>query len=97
VPYYVFIEFSGSDGTIRIERPYKPEQRETIYLFPKTGRVEKVGVRGPEAYLCEVQDMEATLLDGRKPAISLEDSRGTVAAISALLESARSGSPVTLE
>jgi predicted dehydrogenase len=43
-----------------------------------------------------VEAMADAVLDGASPAVPLADSRGTVAAIQALFESARTGKPVTL-
>ena len=47
-------------------------------------------------YRGEIEDMEHAVLDGDAPRISLENSRGNVATILALLESARSGQVVRL-
>ena len=48
------------------------------------------------AYQDEVDSMAASILDGAPPAIPLADSRGNVAAIVALLASARDNQPVRL-
>ena len=53
-------------------------------------------VGGGSLYLGEVQDIEATVLDGRPPQVSLADSRGTVAALVAIQQAARSGQAVSL-
>ena len=45
-------------------------------------------------YLGEVEDMAEAVLHGKAPRISLEYSRGNVAAIVALLRSAREGCAV---
>jgi predicted dehydrogenase len=47
-------------------------------------------------YLGEVEDLCDAIQHGRSPRITLADSRGNLAAILALLESARTGKPVTL-
>jgi predicted dehydrogenase len=47
-------------------------------------------------YLGEVEDMERAVLDGQSPRISLANSRGNVATILALVESARTGQAVRL-
>ena len=47
-------------------------------------------------YIGEVEDMADAILLGQEPRISLDDSRGNVAAIRRLLESARTGKPVSL-
>jgi hypothetical protein len=45
-------------------------------------------------YLGEIEDMENAAIDHQPQRVSLEDSRANVAAIVALLESARTGKVV---
>jgi hypothetical protein len=47
-------------------------------------------------YIGEVEDMADAIVLGKVPRISLDDSRANVAAIFALLESARVNKPVKL-
>jgi hypothetical protein len=47
-------------------------------------------------YLYEIEDMADAILLGRAPRVSLDDSRGNIRTILALLESARTGKPVML-
>jgi hypothetical protein len=57
--------------------------------------VEEIAVSGPpELYLGEVEDMADAVLLGRAPRISLEESRGNVAALVALYRAARENRPV---
>ncbi len=51
---------------------------------------------GGELYLGEVKDMEGAVLEGKPPLIDLAHSRANVAAILALLHSARERKPVIL-
>jgi predicted dehydrogenase len=85
----------GSEGAITIPNPYKPGMNEKISLT-RNDKTEKIAIRGEELYIGEVVDMENAILHGRSPRMSLEDSRGNVAAICALLQSANSGHPVTI-
>lgn len=89
------MEIVGSDGTMYIASPFKPgrDERVEIRLGDKT---EKLIIKGQELYAGEVEDMADAVLNGEKPRISLTQSRGNVAAIVALLESARTGRPVRL-
>ncbi len=48
-------------------------------------------------YLGEVEDLQAAILDGTAPAISLEETRNHVQTALALYESARTGQVVKLE
>jgi len=65
-------------------------------LLIRDGKTETIEVKGQELYLGEVEDMADAILEGKTPRISLEDSRANVAAILALLESARTGTSVKL-
>jgi predicted dehydrogenase len=95
IPFHAFMEIVGSEGTLNIPNPFKPEVDGKIYL---TGgdKTETIKIRGSELYLGEVEDMADAILLGREPRVSLNDSRANVQAISSLLESARSGKPVSV-
>lgn len=93
IPVHSFMELVGSEATLNIPRPFKPGADEKIYLT-RGDRTETIKIKGQELYLGEVEDMADAILLGHDPRIALEDSRGNVAAITALIESARSGKPV---
>jgi predicted dehydrogenase len=93
IPFHSFLEIVGSEGTLSIPHPFKPESNEKIYLT-RDGKTETIKIKGQELYLGEVEDMADAILLGRDPRISLDDSRANVAVILALLESARTGKPV---
>jgi D-xylose 1-dehydrogenase (NADP+, D-xylono-1,5-lactone-forming) len=97
IPYQTYMEILGSEAILRVNHPFKPEERETLILKSRAGKEKKILVRGPDAYVGEVQSMEAAVLDNRPPDRSLRESRETVASILALLESARRGTPVGLD
>ena len=90
IPFHVFMEIIGTEGTLNIPNPYKPGLDEKIFLTHE-GKTETIKIKGQELYIGEVEDMADVILLGSEPRISLEDSRANVAVISALLESARSG------
>ena len=87
-PGRAMVEITGREGSLTILNPYKPGRRESLQLRGR-GQDEKIRVRGGDLYLGEVEDMEQAVLDGKPPLISLADSRANVAAITALLLSAR--------
>lgn len=87
-PYNPFFEVTGSEGRLLVPEPFKPGERSSI-LIEKAGQVSIIQLRSKELYAWEVADMEDAILDGKPPRISLEDSRGNVAAILGLLESAQ--------
>jgi xylose dehydrogenase (NAD/NADP) len=89
------IEVAGGDAVMTIDTPFKPGAAAEIRLVRGEAR-ETLVVAGEPLYLGEVQDIEAAVLDGRPPLVSLADSRGTVAALVAIHHAARSGQTVTL-
>jgi D-xylose 1-dehydrogenase (NADP+, D-xylono-1,5-lactone-forming) len=89
------IEIVGTEGTLSIPDPFKPKGTSEIFLS-KGGKVEKIKIKGGMLYMGEVDDMCDAITQGKAPRISHADSRGNVAAILALLESARTGKPVSL-
>lgn len=95
IPLRTYMEFIGSEGALLVQSPFKPDKREQI-LVTRTGDVQKIVVKGPEVYSGEIEDMEAAILEGKTPNITLEDSRGNTAAILALLQSAAEGCSVQL-
>jgi predicted dehydrogenase len=95
IPFQVFMEIVGSEGTLRIPEPYKPYTDEKIYLT-RGDKTETIKIQGQELYLGEVEDMADAILLGHDPRISLDDSRANVAVILALLESARSGTSISV-
>jgi len=94
-PEHSFVEIVGTEGTLNIPVPFKPEKNEKIYLT-RGHKTEKIDIKGQELYIGEVEDMADAVLLGKPPRLSLQGSRGNVATILALLESAKKGKPVTL-
>src|SRR5512139_1903116 len=95
-PYRTAMEIVGTRGSIELSSPFKPAGGEWIKI--KQGdRIELLEAsRSDHLYLGEIEDMERAVLDGQPPRISLANSRGNVATILALLESARTGAVVRL-
>jgi xylose dehydrogenase (NAD/NADP) len=93
IPFHAFMEIVGSEGTLNIPKPFKPETDEKIYLT-RGEKTETIRVKGQELYIGEVENMADAILLKQDPRVSLDDSRANVAAISALLESARTGRAV---
>jgi xylose dehydrogenase (NAD/NADP) len=89
------MEIVGEAASLYISNPFKPGWNNIIRLS-HDGEVTEITVPGEELYSGEVEDMADAILYGRKPRISLEDSRGNVATIQGFLESASVGKPVQL-
>ena len=94
-PYRTAIEIVGAKGSIELASPFKPAGGEWIKI-KRGDSVDKIRSPESELYRGEIEDMERAVLDAQTPRISLEDSRANVAAILALLESARTGQVVRL-
>jgi len=94
-PLRTVIEIVGTDASLNIPNPFKPGKANEIHLS-HGDKQESIKIKGDELYLGEVEDMCDAILLGKPPRVSLEDSRGNIATILALLESAHLGNPVTL-
>lgn len=92
-PFRTQIEIIGERGSLEIANPFKPGWSNIIHLT-RDGETKDITVPGEELYSGEVEDMADAILFGRSPRISLQDSRGNVATIQSLLESASLGKPV---
>jgi predicted dehydrogenase len=95
MPFRAHVEIVGSDGAIRVLEPFKPGTHNQIQLA-RGDEETWIEIEGQELYLGEVEDMADAVLLGKPPRVSLADSRGNVAAILALLQSAREGRAVSL-
>jgi len=95
-PYRTGMEIVGSEGSILVARPFKPENDKSIEVL-HGDRTESIQVPDGDSYLGEIEDMENAVLDGKPQHVPLEDSRANVAVIMALLESARTGNRVRPE
>ena len=94
IPFHAFMEIVGSEATLNIPNPFKPNENEKIYLT-RDGKTEAIKIKGQELYIGEVEDMADAILLGKEPRVSLEDSRANVMTITSLLESARMDKPVS--
>ena len=95
IPSHVFMEIVGDEGTLNIPEPFNTGARKNLYLT-RGGKTSTIVVKGPDPYLAEVENFADAILLGKPPATTLADSRLNTAAILALLESARTGKPITL-
>lgn len=93
IPLHAFMEIVGSEATLSIPNPFKPNENEKIYLT-RDGKTETIKVKGQELYIGEVENMADAILLGKEPRISLDDSRANVKVITSLIESASLGTPV---
>lgn len=99
-PFPEGAQISGSKGMIQLTEPWKPGlggQKDTHFTVSRAGSSpETIVIPAIDPYFCEIQAMEACLLDGADPILPLSLSREFLRSILALYESARSGQPVRL-
>ncbi len=95
VPFRTIMEIVGTDAVLTVPTPFKPKPTDAL-LLSRDDQVERIEVRGGELYTGEVEDMADAVLHGMPPRVSLADSRGNVASIVALIESAETGNVVHL-
>ncbi len=98
-PFRIGTHIVGNDGIIQMEKPWKPgsdgsdalvrlirdDDTESLFVTPAT-----------DPYLTEVEAMEACVLDGADPVVSLSRSRDFLRSLLAMVESAETGRPVLL-
>jgi predicted dehydrogenase len=87
-PFHTRIEIAGTKGQLRLSNPFKPALGDTVELVRPSG-TETIVAPDQDLYSGEIENLADAILDGASPEVSLADSRGTVAAIVALYESAR--------
>jgi len=90
----------GEFGSLVIPRPWKPGDTgsdSVMFFSTHDGQNEEIVTLAVSPYLCEVQAMEACVLDGAEPVVPLELSRQFLLSALAQYESARSGTVVTVK
>jgi predicted dehydrogenase len=88
----------GDAGILHIPEPWKPGLKgidSVMTLTDRDGKVESITTAAIDPYLCEVQTMEACILDRAAPVVSLAQSRDFLRTVLALYESAATGKVVT--
>ncbi|MBI3172445.1 MAG: Gfo/Idh/MocA family oxidoreductase [Chloroflexi bacterium] len=94
-PLRSWMEIVGSEGTLYIPDPFKPNHKATVTLT-RGDQAETLHMPGADLYMGEVDDLCDAIEHGRTPRITPADSRANLATILALLESARTGKAITL-
>jgi predicted dehydrogenase len=94
--YRTWLEVAGADGAIRVVNPFKPGPLDAIELR-RGDRTETITVEGsPLLFVRQIDDFVAAVLDGRAPAMTLQESRGVAATLAAVHRSIEVQGPVQL-
>lgn len=98
VPFYTHIDILGTEGRLSLNRPFTGvnEPEAELLHVDRDGREEVLPVPDESLYLGEVEDLQAAVLDGATPYLSLAETRDHVRTVLALYESARRGERVYL-
>ncbi len=85
------LEIVGSDAVLVLEHPFLPEPDgpPPLVTIRRDGATEVIDVPSVDHYRCEVDDLQAAILDGTSPRVDLAFSRGTIATLVALDRAAR--------
>jgi D-xylose 1-dehydrogenase (NADP+, D-xylono-1,5-lactone-forming) len=86
------VEIVGSEATLVIDHPFLPEPDgpPPAMTIRRDDEEERLEVDSIDQYRAEVDDLQATILDGTTPRVDLAFSRGSIAALVALDRAARS-------
>jgi len=98
-PFREGAQLIGDQAMLYVHEPWKPGLRgnpSQCTLTTNSGESTTLTTPAVDPYLCEVQAMEACLLDGAAPQLSLARSRDFLRSILAIYESAASGKVVQL-
>jgi xylose dehydrogenase (NAD/NADP) len=91
---------AGSQRIVRIEAPWKPGAEgieSSVQAWGRAGEEGTLDFPAVNPYLCEVEAMEACVLDGADPVVPLSLSRQFLTTVLALYRSAETGQPVSLK
>jgi len=95
-PSKSLMEITGNKGRLTIPEPYKPGKRTKI-LLERGGQTQDIWIDVADLYRGEIEDLENAILLKKPTRISLDDSRGNIATIEALYQSARLSKPISVQ
>lgn len=90
-------EIVGTRGSIVVESPWHPGDEQARFILRRDGREETIATPGANRYQLEVEDFVEAVLTDRTPRWTVDDAIANMAAIDALLASARTGAVVPIE
>ena len=95
-PAHAEVDVIGTKGRLHLSRPFVGMETGALTFYPMEGESQIIDVPQQQLYLGEVEDMNAAILDGATPLISLQETRDHVRTALALYAAARSGQTITL-
>ena len=98
-PFREGVYLVGDQGILNIVEPWKPGVNgtdSTMIFTTLDGKTETIITPAIDPYSCEVEAMEACVLDGAAPVVPLSLSRDFARSVLAIYESARTGKIVEL-
>lgn len=93
VPLYSVMEIRGTDGTIIVPTPFKPDPRQRVILQRENSQ-EHFAFPRYSPYLGELENFADAALDGDPQRVTLDQSRAHIATLLGLYQSARDNQPV---
>ncbi len=96
-PFREGAQIIGDQGMLYVAEPWKPGLQGNAShctLTTVDGNSTTITTPAIDPYLCEVQAMEACLLDGAEPVLTLQQSRDFLRSVLAIYESAKTGKAV---
>jgi xylose dehydrogenase (NAD/NADP) len=97
-PYYTSVDVMGNKGTLSLNRPFTNINEDAkVYFYPPDGKLKRFSVSREELYVGQIMNINASILDGTPPYLSLQESRDHIRTVVALYRSAREGIQVFLE
>jgi D-xylose 1-dehydrogenase (NADP+, D-xylono-1,5-lactone-forming) len=94
-PLRAEMEAIGTDATLRINRPFRTDDRSHLLLTIGDSS-ETLACEPAAPFAGEIADLESAVLDGRPQRVPLSESRRTIRTILALYSSAATGVPARL-
>ncbi len=85
------VEIVGSEGTIRINRPWRPDRAEVSIVVQKGNISEEIDFPSSNPYQLEIEHFSECIRTGNEPLLPGDFGRGVLAVIEACHKSAQSG------
>ncbi len=96
-PFHTFMEIVGTEGRLNISHPFTNMDKNSRVTFSDhKGKSRDIRIPKKSLYLGEVEDLQAAILDGKEPLISLQETRNHILTALALYKSAQENRAVRL-